>query len=159
MGSNLSVTLPALSATLLDAYDNYTTARPCMTSLLTRQQDINTTAIVLPSDIDVRPSAGTSCLYLKHTSPVLLFKACLREPPALLHAMSNTNQRMGCVQMQSAYQQLQSAQQTLDDVLINGTQSPVLLAASLNQAASQISSQPISNSINAALTTSQASCS
>ncbi|KAK9918047.1 hypothetical protein WJX75_000757 [Coccomyxa subellipsoidea] len=108
VGSNLSVTLPALSATLLDVYDKYTTARPCMTSLLTRLQDINTTVIVLPSDID------------------------------------------------SAYQQLQSAQQTLDDVLINGTQSPVLLAASLNQAASQISSQPISNSINAALTTSQA---
>ena len=61
--------------------------------------------------------------------------------------------------MQSAYQQLQSAQQTLDDVLINGTQNPVLLAASLNQAASQISSQPISTSITAALTTSQASCS
>ncbi len=55
VGSNLSITLPALSATLIDAYDNYTAARPCMTSLLTRLQDINSTVVVLPSDINVGP--------------------------------------------------------------------------------------------------------
>lgn len=53
VGSNLSTTLPALSAILIGAYDNYTAARPCMTSLLTRLQSINSTVVVLPSDINV----------------------------------------------------------------------------------------------------------
>ncbi len=58
--------------------------------------------------------------------------------------------------LQDAYSQLQDAQQTLDGVLINGTDDPVLLAASLTQAASQIDSQPFSSSITTALTDSQA---
>ncbi|CAL8463863.1 g3398 [Coccomyxa elongata] len=108
VGSNLSTTLPALSAILIGAYDNYTAARPCMTSLLTRLQSINSTVVVLPSDIN------------------------------------------------AAYGQLQSAQETLDGVLINGTTSPVLLAADLTTAAAQIDSQPFSNAVVSSLTDSQA---
>ncbi|BDA48981.1 hypothetical protein COCOBI_13-0910 [Coccomyxa sp. Obi] len=56
VGSNLSTTLPALSAILIGAYDNYTAARPCMTNLLTRLQSINSTVVVLPSDINAQLS-------------------------------------------------------------------------------------------------------
>ncbi|EIE18872.1 hypothetical protein COCSUDRAFT_45025 [Coccomyxa subellipsoidea C-169] len=101
VGSNLSITLPALSATLIAAYDNYTAARPCMTSLLTRLQDINSTVVVLPADIN------------------------------------------------DAYSQLQDAQQTLDGVLVNGTDDPTL-QATLTSVTDSVSSVPnISNYITA----------
>ena len=58
--------------------------------------------------------------------------------------------------LQDAYGQLQNAQETLDDVLINGTTSPVLLAADLTTAAAQINSQPFSNAILSSLSDSQA---
>lgn len=57
---------------------------------------------------------------------------------------------------QDAYGQLQSAQETLDGVLINGTTSPVLLAADLTTAAAQINSQPFSNAVVSSLSDSQA---
>ena len=52
-GSNLTATLPLLSAYLLGAAANYTDARPCMVALLARLQHINATVIVLPASLGV----------------------------------------------------------------------------------------------------------
>ena len=52
-GSNLTATLPLLSAYLLDAAANYSDARPCMVALLARLQHINTAVIVLPASLGV----------------------------------------------------------------------------------------------------------
>ena len=52
-GSNLTATLPLLSACLLDAAANFSDARPCMAALLARLQHINATVIVLPASLGV----------------------------------------------------------------------------------------------------------
>ncbi|CAL5222903.1 g5332, partial [Coccomyxa viridis] len=51
-GTDLSTTLPLLSAYLVQASTNYTDARPCLISLLARLQHINATVIVLPSSLE-----------------------------------------------------------------------------------------------------------
>ena len=65
-GTDLTTTLPLLSAYLVQASTNYTDARPCLGSLLARLQHINATVIVLPSSLEVHPRAlGT---YEHHTA-------------------------------------------------------------------------------------------
>ena len=57
-GSNLTATLPLLSAYLLGAAANYSDARPCMAALLARLQRINATVIVLPASLAVSHPGG-----------------------------------------------------------------------------------------------------
>ena len=51
--SDLGFVAPALASGLTTAYDNYTTARPCMTGLLARMDNVNSTVLVLPASIAV----------------------------------------------------------------------------------------------------------
>ena len=54
--SDLGVVAPDLASGLAGAYDNYTSARPCMTGLLARLDSINATVVVLPANVAVMSS-------------------------------------------------------------------------------------------------------
>ena len=160
-GSNLTATLPLLSAYLLDAAANYSDTRPCMVALLARLQHINATVIVLPASLAVSDSchaavsldallmplyvnlhAKARVAWVDRASSIIVVLPC----PGLMKFL---------FALQSAATELQSVEATLDAVLYNGTTNATALAAEIDAATQNINVAPFPASTLTALNNSQ----